>query len=60
MALWQGKSKRKPTGGRRSPHSSKKRYEIGREVQGVTHETLNSEIAASDEGASVCIIKLRT
>ena len=33
MALWQGKSKRKPTGGRRSPHSSKKRYEIGRELQ---------------------------
>ena len=33
MALWQGKSKRKSSGGRLSPHRSKKRYEIGRELQ---------------------------
>ena len=33
MALWQGRSKRKPTGGRRRPHRSKRRAEIGRELQ---------------------------
>jgi len=44
MALWQGKAKRKPSGGRLSPHRSKKRSEIGRELQqakigGVTKKT---------------------
>ena len=33
MALWQGKSKRKPTGGRLANSRSKKRFEIGRELQ---------------------------
>jgi len=33
MALWQGKSNRKSTGGRLSPNRSKKRSEIGRELQ---------------------------
>lgn len=33
MALWQGKSKRKPTGGRLASSRSKKRFEIGRELQ---------------------------
>ena len=33
MALWQGKSKRKPTGGRLAGSRSKKRFEIGRELQ---------------------------
>ena len=33
MALWQGKSKRKPTGGRLAHSRSKKRFEIGRELQ---------------------------
>ena len=33
MALWQGKSKRKSTGGRLASSRSKKRYEIGRELQ---------------------------
>ena len=33
MALWQGKSRRKPSGGRRRPSRKKKRYEIGREQQ---------------------------
>ncbi len=33
MALWQGKSKRRSTGARLSPHRGKKRSEIGRELQ---------------------------
>lgn len=33
MALWQGKSRRKPTGGRRVPSASKRKFEIGREKQ---------------------------
>lgn len=33
MALWQGKSRRKPTGGRRVPSANKKKFEIGREKQ---------------------------
>lgn len=33
MALWQGKSKRRSTGGRISRHRGKKRSEIGRELQ---------------------------
>jgi small subunit ribosomal protein S8e len=31
MALWQGKSKRKPTGGRLVMNRKKRRFEIGRE-----------------------------
>lgn len=33
MALWQGRSKRKPTGGRLRPHRSKRKFEIGSEQQ---------------------------
>jgi len=33
MALWQGRSQRKVTGGRYRPHRSKKKAEIGREQQ---------------------------
>ncbi|MDX1612063.1 MAG: 30S ribosomal protein S8e [Candidatus Thermoplasmatota archaeon] len=33
MALWQGKSRRKPTGGRRVRHRGKRRFEVGRETQ---------------------------
>jgi len=33
MALWQGKSRRKPSGGRLRPHRKKRRFEIGREKQ---------------------------
>jgi small subunit ribosomal protein S8e len=33
MALWQGKSRRKPTGGMRRPQRKKRRFEIGREKQ---------------------------
>lgn len=33
MALWQGKSKRKKTGGRFRPHRGKRKTEIGREQQ---------------------------
>src|SRR2546427_11226733 len=33
MALWQGRSKRKPTGGRYRPFRKKRRREIGREPQ---------------------------
>lgn len=31
MALWQGKSNRKPTGGRRVRNRKKRRFEVGRE-----------------------------
>ena len=33
MAIWQGKSNRKPTGGRRVPSANKRKFEIGREKQ---------------------------
>ncbi len=33
MALWQGRSKRKPTGGRYRPLRKKRKREIGREQQ---------------------------
>jgi small subunit ribosomal protein S8e len=33
MALWQGRSRRKPTGGRYRPFRKKRKYEIGREQQ---------------------------
>lgn len=33
MALWQGRSRRKSTGGRYRPFRKKKKYEIGREQQ---------------------------
>lgn len=33
MALWQGKSNRKPTGGRLVPNQGKRKFEIGREKQ---------------------------
>jgi small subunit ribosomal protein S8e len=32
VALWQGKSQRKPTGGRRRPQRKKRKFEISREV----------------------------
>ncbi len=33
MALWQGRSRRKPTGGRLKPFRKKRKFEIGREQQ---------------------------
>ncbi|MDR0887915.1 MAG: 30S ribosomal protein S8e [Candidatus Methanoplasma sp.] len=33
MAIWQGKSRRKPTGGRLVSNRGKRRFEIGREKQ---------------------------
>jgi small subunit ribosomal protein S8e len=33
MAIWQGRPKRKPTGGRLRPARNKRRFEIGREKQ---------------------------
>ena len=33
MALWQGRSNRKPTGGRLVPRQGKRKFEIGREKQ---------------------------
>jgi len=32
MAIWQGKSKRKPTGGRLKMNRGKRKYELGREA----------------------------
>jgi|TARA_B110000263_G_scaffold6653_1_gene5741 small subunit ribosomal protein S8e len=50
MALWQGKSKRKPTGGRLAAHRSKKRSEIGRELQQVKIGELTKKVARSRGG----------
>ena len=50
MALWQGKSKRKSTGGRLSPHSSKKRSEIGRELQQAKVGEFTKKVARSRGG----------
>ena len=50
MALWQGKSKRKPTGGRLAAHSSKKRSEIGRELQQVKIGVLTKKVARTRGG----------
>jgi small subunit ribosomal protein S8e len=33
MGIWQGRSRRKPTGGRLRPIRKKRRFEIGREIQ---------------------------
>ena len=33
MGIWQGRSRRKPTGGRLRPIRKKRRFEIGRELQ---------------------------
>ena len=50
MALWQGKSKRKPTGGRLSAHRSKKRSEIGNELQQAKIGELTRKVARSRGG----------
>ena len=50
MALWQGKSKRKPTGGRLAAHRSKKRSEIGRELQQVKIGVLTKKVARTRGG----------
>ena len=36
MGIWQGRSRRKPTGGRLRPIRKKRRFEIGRELQHAT------------------------
>jgi small subunit ribosomal protein S8e len=36
MGIWQGRSRRKPTGGRLRPIRKKRRFEIGRELQTAT------------------------
>jgi small subunit ribosomal protein S8e len=39
MGIWQGRSRRKPTGGRLRPNRKKRRFEIAREIQ---HATIGS------------------
>ena len=39
MGIWQGRSRRKPTGGRLRPIRKKRRFEISREIQ---HATIGS------------------
>ncbi len=41
MALWQGRSRRKPSGGRYRPFRGKRKFEIGREKQ-FTHVGMES------------------
>lgn len=50
MALWQGKSKRKPTGGRLAAHRSKKRFEIGNELQQAKIGELTRKVTRSRGG----------
>ena len=50
MALWQGKSKRRATGGRISPHRGKKRSEIGRELQQAKVGSLTKKVARARGG----------
>ena len=50
MALWQGKSKRRSTGGRISPHRGKKRSEIGRELQQAKVGSLTKKVARARGG----------
>jgi len=50
MALWQGRSKRKSTGGRLSLHRGKKRFEIGRELQEVKVGGTTKKIARARGG----------
>ena len=52
MAIWQGKSKRKVTGGRYRPFRGKKRFEIGRERQ-FTHVGDESYKLYRTKGANV-------
>ena len=50
MALWQGKSKRKPTGGRLAGSRSKKRFEIGRELQQAKIGEVTKKVARARGG----------
>ena len=50
MALWQGRSKRKSTGGRLSSSRSKKRFEIGRELQQAKVGGYNRKVARTRGG----------
>ena len=50
MALWQGKSKRKSTGGRLAGSRSKKRFEIGRELQQAKIGELTRKVARARGG----------
>ena len=50
MALWQGKSKRKSTGGRLAGSRSKKRFEIGRELQQAKIGEMTKKVARARGG----------
>ena len=50
MALWQGKSKRKSTGGRLASSRSKKRFEIGRELQQAKIGEVTKKVARARGG----------
>jgi small subunit ribosomal protein S8e len=52
MPLWQGKSKRKVTGGRRKFASKKRRYEIGSEKQVTVIEDRERKKSARTRGGS--------
>jgi small subunit ribosomal protein S8e len=52
MPLWQGKSKRKVTGGRRKFASKKRRYEIGREKQVTVIEDRERKKSARTRGGA--------
>ena len=50
MALWQGKSKRKSTGGRLAGSRGKKRFEIGRELQQAKIGEVTKKVARARGG----------
>jgi small subunit ribosomal protein S8e len=52
MPLWQGKSRRKVTGGRRKFASKKRRYEIGREKQVAVLEDKDRKKSVRSRGGS--------
>ena len=52
MATWQGKSKRKSSGGRRISARAKRRFEIANELQNTKIGPLQSKIARTRGGGS--------
>ena len=52
MAIWQGKSKRKPTGGRLISSRAKRRFEISNELQDTKIGTSQNKLARTRGGGS--------
>jgi len=58
MALWQGKSQRKPSGGRLRPAKKKRRFEIGRDAEHtLLGETRSETFRVTGGGAKAKLLK---